>query len=228
MRIIKPLPGILPMPGHPLAAANSLWTMNSLGDKVFDLSGNGNLGVHQDPPADWVTSPLGPAVKFDGTPNNMIEIADNPTLQVFSQFSAVIYFKKNCDICKVGTNFYLADSAATVLRFRTNQLSAIETYFTVGTIDDGKWHLAVVCWDGAKTYLIYDGKYFAGAASTGTMDLSGDTLKLGWTSYGFSPGAVGFAAIYNRGLTFSEGALLYRELFCMFPENIMPEFAIAA
>lgn len=214
-----------PMLGTQINWANSkglvgYWAFHEgSGNKVYDLSGNGNHGTHDDPPAWWIGGPHGSAMYFDGGANHRISVPDSPSLQVFSQFTVVVYFKTDCDVEKDGSNFYLAKSAATALTFRHNQLTDTGTTFTVGTIDDGDWHLAIACWDGVKTYLGYDGVIFSGDAATGTMDLSGDVLWLGESVYGKMTGNLSFVAIYNRAFTYNEIVRFTINPFAMFERD---------
>ena len=74
MHILKPLPGILQKTGHILADSIALWPMNSLGNRIFDLSGRGQTGILQ-PGTSWTPGTSGrhgPAVEFDGISGHIV------------------------------------------------------------------------------------------------------------------------------------------------------------
>jgi len=68
MRILKPLPGALPMPERNIVGD---WPMNSLGGRIFDRSGNDHTGTLVGD-THWVLGKFGPALRFDGTSDYVI------------------------------------------------------------------------------------------------------------------------------------------------------------
>lgn len=222
---LKPPRGIGNNPKRNLVGC---WLFNEgSGNTVQDLSGNGNTGTLGSA-SSWVGGTYGPAAYLPGSGANELTVADSTTLQIFSSFTFVLDYSTTdtTNIAwaeKDGTNFYTSMATATQIRFRHAQIGDGTTIVTIGnTWNDGNRHQIVLTWDGVNTAVYFDGIYKGGEAATGTMDLSGATLKLGAVpvlAY-YANITINFLAIYNRDLSVSEISKHYREPFCMFKEDL--------
>ncbi len=232
------------MPGRPLADTVAIWPMNSLGTKIFDLSGNGNTGTEQVDSV-WQPGKFGTCRYFSG--NDYIATPDSPVFDVGMELTLSIWFNTttnmsfvrifNHDASDYKYTLYITSDSG-VLQFYVRTASGI---FSAGNVDegdgfyaDGIWHNLVGTYNGnfatnnLKVYL--DGVLLdTRSATNGGAILAGDEgIQIGVTSTFFFTGLLDIPSIYNRALSASEIEELYQEPFCMFPEPIMPEFGIVA
>ena len=161
---------------------------------------------------------FGNAGVFDGD-GDYIEIEDSESLQVFSNTSGItvsawtktIGNEKGPSIIDKGsTNFYL-DMVNDSFVFRHNQLGDGTSTFNFGYLNDSIWHHLVFVWNGTYTYAYLDGTYHAGESATGTMNLSGKDLRIGYSYYDDEShnGTIDEVMIFNKALTQIELINLY-------------------
>ncbi len=228
------------MPGHPLADAVGLWPMSSLGTKVFDLSGNGNTGTFSGN-ISWGVGNLGAVTKFTGTSTKII-IAHRSSL-VYNQFtySAWINHSGGHGDTDGGIWYDRHDVTGQNAICISNE-DGIKLFFdiagtdrgvevAVGQVTQGILHHVAVTHDGTSQKVYLDGIYVGGMSFAGALGQSTDDKFIGIgyaTEQRDFNGDISHSLLYNRALSTSEIALLYREPFCVFPETIMPEFGIAA
>lgn len=249
MDILKPLPGTLPMPGRPLADALGHWPFNSLGDEVYDLSGNRNrIDFFFGNPA-WSAGWFGHAIELDGNDYLRLTNSNDFLFGTGDSWSIIAYVNVNA----FGTNRNIVrlDKGTTVpgrhlwlLRYSTTNRLEVVFGNTAGTlhvsaspraITTAGLHqvAAVVNAVEDRVHLYIDGVEEINAVDVSTAwSTTPDELYFGvyggdagvGTPKEFFPGLIEHVTIYNYALRSSGVAL---RPFYMFPEPIMPEFGIA-
>ena len=252
-RLIKPRLGTPFNKGHRLAKGLvGLWLMNeNTGTTLNDLSGNGNTGVITG--ATWVAGKFGSTLNYAGVHYVTIDNAKlNSVFDVGNPWSIVVWF--NCGTLAGGWSWIWSkgftswESPYYQIDIRVNEAtSRIETriWNTDGTvflqsntgadadITINEWHQVAMVFDGANLYNYLDGVlYSTDTESSGTQaqydtDIAiGSHLKLINSAYGFN-GKIDQNLIYNRALSASEIAQLYREPFAMFGRDDIFDVAAA-
>lgn len=232
------------MPGRPLADAVGLWPMNSLGNKAFDLSGNNNSGTFINETF-WEPTQKGPGIGADGVDDSIsfswskLGIAGYPFSVVWAATHHTINnhtnyvsfsdasFIRNCFFVGIdNSNRLMAD----VFDFSGGYHSARVT----GIAEGQKVNGAAVFRSNSDRRAYLDGAneninvgvddlVFANLDSFNLFRWVNSNPDV-WTR------AKEYEYLYicNRILFVAEIDQIYREPFCMFPENIMPEFGISA
>lgn len=205
------------------------WPFNDEpGGRVFDLSGNGNDGTRGGTGTIWAPGKFGYATKLNGS-DDYWDLGTKATLNT-PYITVVVWLKP--DDATPATNIDIVHrenaSAGTFLirlgtagnfssQFRPEgdegnpvQIATAEGLATL------EWQQIVATYDGANFNLFVNGQLKATAAQAGTIDVDS------FTSYAIgrhpSPtnyfaGLINHILIFNRALTLSEIALLYREPF---------------
>lgn len=229
MRILKPLPGALPMPGRNIVGD---WSINSLGDEIFDRSGNDNAGTILGPV--WSIGTYGHALKFNGI-NDYVEMG---ALDIFEGIPAItyclwVYPSDNADTYK----FALSKDVVITLGTRANSYRwSLETSIggtngrTVGTISLNQWQFMCVRFDGNTCQLFKNCISIDSVPASGITKVEADLLDIGDfrqnnLHFYFWDGLIDIVSIYNCALSVSELVKLYREPFYRYPENRV--FAVA-
>jgi len=237
---LKPTRGIRLNKSHPLARGLvGCWLFNEgSGNKVSDLSGNGNNGTLQGTAPSWSSGKFGPAVLLPGT-DEYINVGTSDFFNITTPFTlSICVSRANVDAYHgliqrqggapnyrgYGLGIVIKDVAnANTVRFWTGD----EWLYSTTTITDSNWHHIVAVWDGTKTYIYIDGVLDISATPASTdLNNPGDTLSFGAFQAGTSnwlPGRLDLPVIWNRALSDSEIALLYREPFCMFERAWIPK-----
>ena len=237
-----------------LAASNvGFWLMNEgTGDTVFDLSGEGNIGTLANN-ASWTKGRFGSAVVFDGV-SDYVDCGDVNDMDGASELTLVIWVKitnltkDNTLIAKdafVDTpQLLLWRDESGFSSGRTNTFSIkISNGANSATIEgatnassDTDYHQIAVTYlggDSAGLRLYIDGKEDPNSpvstASVATLESNSNSLRIGeHISDGIGKGLVGSVdhfALFNRALSTSEIAYLFREPFCMFDASAKPYLA---
>ncbi len=240
---LKPTRGIRLNKSHPLARGLvGCWPFNEgSGGQVFDLSGNGNTGTLVGNPS-WDFGIFG-ALKFDGT-GDYIAINNSPSLNNFgtgdfSIFARVkipprgdpsygqifnvegtdprYYLRFNDNASVYGGLHALIDDGPTSVSAWSNTI-----------IDDNKEHQVGVVYDRDGNMQLYiDGKADGSGvsiAAVGSVNNNNDVrIGMRYSDIGDFLGLIDHVMVYNRALTASEIALLYREPFCMFERAWIPK-----
>ena len=237
---LKPTRGIRLNKTHPLVRGLAgYWLLNAgTGDKVFDLSGNGNDATLQGTAPSWSAGKFGSAVLLPGTDEYM-KCGNSATVNPSFQVTVIVWFKwagstsqfliakgeqgvspfNNQYFLSTRTNNVIRGHIYTTATGHTNIESAI-------TVNDNKWHQVALTYDGSFVNLYIDGVLDAGAvAKTGTMVDNGIELTLGAritnvTPTGFFDGLIDHVLLYNRALLPFEIALLYIKPFVMFEPSL--------
>ena len=201
------------------------------GNKVFDLSGNGNTGTFVGN-THFVPGKFGPAPSFDGN-GDYISVIDKNIVEGEGSFSISIWVKKAettaSDYRRIITKEGTGDDAFVLRIEETSNRISFFVYTTGGnatvsnadtTIDDTDWHHLFGVYDGSNVYLYLDLVPSSETpALTGTVLATANDLKIG--SYEGNAdwyGLIDIPMIWNRGFSVSEIALFYREPFCMFKD----------
>lgn len=236
-RIVKPTPGEVWLHGNPHNLAKGLVFAGGIssdhgGTRYFDFAGknHGTLTL-MDPATDWVPSPNGWALDFDGT-DDWVSIPHSDTVKPPLPITIVALVKLNSLLATTASIFQSNDSAA--YRGVGLWLTGAEQLFAnygdgggtgsgdrrskVGTtiLGVGSWyHLASVIRGAADFSLYVNGKDDAGTHSgTGTdmvYDSTVGSIGRFTPASTFSPISVGAVMLYNRALSASEIAELYED-----------------
>jgi hypothetical protein len=241
MRIIKPLPGTLPMPGRPLADSVGLWPLNSLGNQVFDLSGNRNTGTLSGPI--WVPGAKGgPALQFDGI-NDSVDCGSNASLfcagdeitivvslrqkpgSAIQQYDTIV-----SRVSSIGGGYRIWTRNTTHYCFEVKDAVGVDWLTSTTAISSTSYQqIIAVCKANSHMHLYVNGVEEDSelALGNGWSDEPPLTMGMMPVNRRYFPMDMEYLYIFNRLLDVSEIALPFRDPFSAFPENIMPEFGIA-
>jgi len=239
----KPFRGMQIDKAHPLSRGLvGCWVMNeSTGDKLFDLSGNGNHGTNNG--ADWAPDGL----DFVAANDDYISMSDSSTLDITGALTLLLIYKssvlpgddaglisKSSDVQK-----YFGSTAQKV--YEIGILNNI-IYFSIssGTVqcnvngdcsawsEDGNTHRIIATWDGttdANGMKIYvDGvlSYQGTSTITSIQTITSEFDIGGYGQTWNHNGNIASAKVYNRALSPSEVAYINREPYAMFQQPISP------
>jgi len=224
---MKPMLGRQANRAHPLAPDADCLLMNEgSGNKVSDLSGNGNNGTLVND-THFVTGKFGGALEFDGT-GDYVTVADNPTIDLAGSFTILVWIKPG-DITTqqriVAKNLaYYFEINTSKLRTYCYGLSAPGYHSSNGAPTINVWQQVAVTYDGTAIRFYFNGISDGSAvATTGSVTNTANALTFGGVGIG-QPylGQIDHAMIYNRALSASEIALLYRKPFCFMEPSWNP------
>jgi len=214
---------------HPLAPDAGCWLINEgSGNKVFDVSGNNLIGTNNG--AVWVSGHYGPALQFSKAeeisisdcsllrPANLTVVAGvniHTTVSAIGEHIA----SKNDSSGTEGWSFRV--TTANVLTFGINAYSSNNATMTISL---GQ-HIVAASYDGVNCRVYCDGLQGTPAADAGPISYDTDDMEIG-RGFQADPyaldGDIDFVYLYNRALSASEIALLYRELFCFIEPSWNP------
>lgn len=237
MRILKPLPGTLQMPGHPLADAVCLWPMNSLGNKVFDVSVNGNTGTLQGNTFWSFDGKYDHALSFSG--GDEMELRDyvkanrkpysnsEPfSVIIIARASALINYQTL--ISTLHINPYPNWAVYTQADGSWGTYLGVHRRSAAGLVTVGQLNHYAVTYNGSVLTIYRNAiQERQDLAISFTADNTPQVVTIGRfrsdeTLHAASHhwnGLIIFASIYSRALFASEVAQHCREAFCMFPES---------
>lgn len=233
---------------HPLARGLvGCWPMNEGAynkdfTKVFDLSGNGNHGIFSEL-VTWSAGIHGSSINLPATAEE-VDIgtpADHPSLDVDVITIAAII--KPGDLSSWGTIYgaqydqgaWLALDSSEKVAFYTKGVDvAYDTWTGIGSsLTIGQWYHVAATYDGKRKYVYVNGILIGSkdtGAKAGLLDIdTAEVLAIGMNitgTYDFV-GDISSVTVWNRVLSASEIALLYREPFCMFEREPI-ELLVAA
>jgi len=221
--MLKPVLGSQIRLGHPLAKGLvGCWLMNEgSGDKVQDLSGNQRTGTLSST-ATWSAADSGPGVNCAANGQKITTVI--PVLGPTG--TCVIRFNGNATPATLGrffaaeggtASFYLSRSTSTALQFEIGGIGGIVTY---GALWGTGWHTIVVTWDDAanlRTHYL-NGKYVDQTTTAFVFPTNFTSFTIGdrVANDRTVGGQFSWFSLFNRVLSASEIAQLYREPFCMF------------
>jgi len=198
------------------------------GSKVYDLSGNGNNGAFSG--VSWINSIYGSSIDFPSG-DHFINCGHGPSLDITGEITIIVRFcstDTEANVTLVGkegkNSYWLCTFSDASLQFFTGGTAANSS---VGKIADNVWVTAAVTRkdseDRSKFY--FDGVFDVSSVTGGNI-ASNPANDL---YFGVDPrdetgialiGAINYVQIYNRALTASEIAYLYRNPWPWFaPRN---------
>lgn len=192
------------------------------GNKAFDLSGNGNHGTITN--ALWVPGKFGPVLSFDGSGDyvdvgrpphtNRITVSAWVTTNTASP-SADTIAGRDDDTNRAWSMYMLNNTTLRFFIFIGNTVKIKDHTITLAT---NTWYHLVGVYDGANVRIYVNGvDVGTPTAATGNIDNDPvntqigcdlNTVHISWS------GLIDLPMIFNRGLSPSEIAKLYREPFC--------------
>lgn len=194
------------------------WTFDEgSGTTAYDRSGNGNNGTLTNGPI-WTTGQLGGALSFDGV-NDFVDMGD--VLDLSPDYTIVAWFNSNSLLGAQRIVFKdspyalsLNDGGSGRLRHFNRSQSSIITDGIPAQIATGVYYHAVASFDSASHIRVL---YVNGVVSRQTSGVVGVTantatpFRIGGSGSGyFFNGQIDDVRIYNRALSASEIAELYR------------------
>ncbi len=244
---LKPTRGIRLNKSHPLARGLvGCWPFNEgSGGQVSDLSGNGNGGTFQGTAPSWSASKFGPAVDLPGT-DERVEVADSPELDGFSSFtilskiflrdaggvtgSTIAYKWNDFGGSKLSWAFRVMETRYLRGGFRdsvdTNHFLSDDTtqlnlnqHYEVGFVYDGQYLRLFL--DGVQVKSSSIGSFTVNSSAAPVHIGAQHAVGGGW--FNALNGLIDYVMIWNRSLSSSEIALLYREPFYMFERAWIPK-----
>jgi len=175
---------------------NATWQLDSgTGEYVFDSTG-GNHGYIGG--AQWDTSGETTALSFDG--DSFVEVPDGETLDGENGFAVSVRFRTEAGV-DYRNEFPFARIVSTALAGRFDETDGFQialnrgnvtgivgngtaaTQVVGGNVTDGRWHEAVLVWDGSTVELYLDGELAGSGRYDGTVD-SDEPLVFGASSDG--------------------------------------------
>ena len=211
------------------------WLMNEgSGNKVFDLSGNNITGTFGNTTS-WLTGDQGPAIDFTEANDDNIGFGNPIILQSLAQVSVVCRFFPHA----TGSNdtlVYKLDNSNTdgfglgwftdnVFQYKIGLGGAVRSNALPTQPTANVWHTAVGVYDGANVVLYLDtlDNVSAPEAGSGIITNTAENLVFGMfsslagtTEY---DGLIESVYIYNRALSESEIASIFRELYIAFQQE---------
>ena len=234
--ITKPKPGVRIDPLHPLSRGLvACWLFNEgAGSVLHDISGNKNDGTltSMDPPTDWVGSPHGGALAFDGN-NDYIVVGDPPSLDMGTDDITIAIWlnrlgstgQQRLYIKRGGVTWYdlyfnANDEVVGSLAVSWPPLGGFNSAPT--TITDSSWHHIAVVFDrDGKGHIYIDGLARGTpadiSAQGGSLDNAGYVFVGAWGMDAGPPnsqwfnGLIDDVRIYKRALSAQEVKQLYTD-----------------
>lgn len=239
----KPLLGTLINWAHPLSKGLiGCWLFNeNSGDKVFDLSGNGNLGTFgagASAPT-WEPGRIGPALDFDG--GDEIDCGSGSTLDNLTSAITVeawvkpgltgswqTIVEKNWNVA--GQSWILEITNSNWFEFYVKTSDGLANAQWTTAVSTGVWYHIVGTFDGTNVKLYVNGLLKESDNLTGTIGINSNPVYIGNKKNldQFFTGSVGMLKIYNRTLNASEIWQLYIDPYCWLAQPMGAELMYAA
>jgi len=207
------------------------WLFNEgSGNKVADLSGNGNYGIING--AIWTPAKHGSGLYFDQAFDYIDLNTANPSIyEGLGSFTFVFLCRSGTS--DLSTTAYLANQISTLIIKKDSDDekfyayvyldgSANAGYAKSEAFADTLWHHVVIRYDGKYVKIFVDGVASGSTGGAGNGATVANTNKpyigknhasLDWN------GDIDHSILYNRALSASEIALLYREPFWGFKQR---------
>jgi hypothetical protein len=186
------------------------------GDKVNDITGNGNNGIFVGSPT-WVEGKYGMTLEFDGA-SNYVEVPDSDFLDITENLTWAAWFKPSVTIDSSNAESIrlMSKNDAYFLLFNYQEVGnlgfLIKTdggnfvvHSTTNTWNAGEWYHVAGTYDTNELKIYINGKLENMAEHAGTIDASDLTLWIGADDLPhYFPGAIDDVRIYNNVLTEAE------------------------
>ncbi len=231
MPILKPVRAMQLNRSHPLARGLvGCWLFNEgTGGKVFDLSGNNNIGTLKNNTS-WSSGQFGSVLNFDGN-EDYVDFGTSSYLQCnILTITSWVYATKlrGTPLSHLvfsehyGWNWDIANDEK--FRFEVHTLGqGPVNFFSTSTILNG-WHFIATTFDGSIARIYVDGILENSQAISGLIDYGpSPALYIGSRkdylgTFDFK-GKIDTPMIFNYALSAANVARLYRESFCMFEQQ---------
>ena len=231
---LKPVRGaILANRSHPTARGLvGYWLMNEGGgNKIFDLSGNGNTGTFAGDTS-WVPGKYGSCLSFDGT-GDYVDVGNKDSLRITGDITLAAWVKwsvgATAGIISKGGNGETASyslsrtGTPTIYFLQSENGAAWNTLIQSAALSTGVWYFVVGTNDLNIARLYIDGVQVGTDSSPAsspwdnTVNVTiGAEIKPSDSSIGrYWSGQIDNVMIYNRALSADEIQHLYREPFAM-------------
>ena len=226
----KPLPGAQLNLAHPLARGLvGCWPfLEGSGDRVYDLSGNGNVGTKASD-VSWTLSEIGHGLQFDSDTEG-VNIPFSSSLAFGGNDPITIYQiingsgAANNDTCFSQAGEIMLrckDDAGLKIEFILNSFTTNDRLTSVSSWPSGFAHIAGM-YDGADMTIWLNGRLDASITPTGTYGNKTDDFGIGgiigFPLYGFNASVIS-TYFYARALTPAEVQQLYISPFAMFDQR---------
>lgn len=237
--ILKPVLGSQLQLGHSLACGLvGYWLLNEgSGNKVFDLSGNGNTG-NLVADTHFVPGKFGSCLSFDGT-DDRVNCGNNTYLGTGGKWTISLLAKQFAltngkgIIAKYYTtgnnrSFYFYTSSAGAQIFcrlssdGSNNIT-VTSPLNAGFLVANTWYHFTWVFNGVNIAFYQDGVLIGSPQASSVASVYPGIAPLeigsGYNSGITFNGLIDNVLIFNRALSASEIALLYQEPFCMFERD---------
>lgn len=231
---LKPCLGSQIQLGHPLAAGLVVcWLMNENGgNKIYDLSGNGNHGTFGATTTSpiWKPGQFGSNISFDG--GDYIDCGAGVNLDISVK---TISFRLNGTFTNYArllsapsgfTNDYqvVLDGTAGRINLTKGTGNNNSKITGIGTFTNNKWYHVVITDGGTVASITFyiNGVLTASAVNASSFDIAAGNFLIGkrQDSTNYYTGLLDNVQIWNRVLSANEIAKLYLDPFCMFEEDM--------
>jgi hypothetical protein len=190
------------------------WSFNEgTGDKVTDITGNGNDGNFIGSP-NWVSGRYGMALEFDGS-SNYVEVPDSDFLDITENFTWAAWFKPSVaiDSSNAESVRLMSKNNAYFLLFNYQEIGnlgfLIKTgganfvvHSTTNTWNADEWYHVAGTYDTEELKIYINGILENTVEHDGTIDATDLTLWIGADDLPhYFPGVIDDVGIYNSVLT---------------------------
>lgn len=161
------------------------------GNKVKDLSGNGNDGTITG--AKWVDGKFGKALEFNGAGNNdakvnFVEIPDSASLDITDAITIEVWVNPedvDCGYALLKQNSYGAPKfVGGTYQFYLNVAGQTIVNEIAGKITPGIWQHCAAVYDGKEMRQYLNGELVLSKPQVGAIDVSGNRVTIG-NSFGW-------------------------------------------
>jgi len=227
--LLKPTRGLRLNKSHTLTRGLvGYWLMNEgAGIKVFDLSGNRNTGgIYND--FSWGAGKFGSALEGGGV-NAYVSCGNSDILNVTDKLSMSFWINITDNTTRqdiISRQVYVSDGdqggylliyqgnvSPKRFNFTTRNNAQSKVQYNYSGTDE--WIHIVGVYDGTDNVIYVNGIEEGRAASVGIRSAPSRVLNISNSTYALN-GLIDNVMIWNRALSASEIALLYRKPFCVF------------
>lgn len=230
---IKPNIGSQLQLGHPInSGLVGCWLMNEgSGTRVWDSSGNGNVGTFSGDAVTWVSGAYGSAINFGGT-SDFITCGTPTSVRITGPMTCLAWGQLTSDnnaynhIVARGNGFSSLQPWSLSWNSNLNRVYVFARNLdnSAGVSDyisktyDTNWHIFGFVFNGTTLQAYCDGTYSTGVALNGIYDSADRALAIGsddLSGYEWN-GNISHVMLYNRALAANEISQLYRTPFVGF------------
>jgi len=215
---------------HPLAKGLvGCWLMNEgSGNKIYDLSGNGNDGTFVNHTA-WVPGRTGPALTFDGVDDHVV-VPNKASLNPISALTISVWVNQKATSVGQSANISnIAGKTSSSYGYELRLTSDV-LYFLIeqggwiglsgNTLNLNQWYHIVGTYDKSNMKLFVDGGLVNSLAESADIRVDTGSFYVGsrTASARYFNGLIDDVRIYNRALSEQEVQQLYLNPYAMFEQ----------